>query len=255
MEKMQLIVNGKRMDGRGLTDLRPLKIKAGVLNKADGSAYVEWGNNKVLAAVYGPRECIPRHDVNPYHAVVRCRYTMAPFCSMEEHGRSGPNRRSTEISKVIREVFENVVLAEHFPKTAIDVYMEVLQSDGGTRIAALTAAAVALADAGIPMKDIVCGVAVGKIDGQIAADFGKYEDNFGESDIPVALSQRTGEVLLLQMDGLLTKDELMKALDIAFEASKQVSELQIRALKERYAEKEAKGIAPARPAEGAQWQQ
>jgi exosome complex component RRP41 len=241
MEKMQLIIDGKRADGRGMKDLRPLTIKAGVLNKAEGSAYVEWGNNKVLAAVYGPRECIPRHDVNPYKAVVRCRYTMAPFCSVEEHGRSGPNRRSTEISKVVSEVFQNVVLAEHFPKTAIDIYMEVLQSDGGTRIAALTAAAVALADAGIPMKDVVCGVAVGKIDGQLAADFGKYEDNFGESDMPIALSPRTGEILLLQMDGLLTKDEVVRAMDMAFECSTKVSELQVAALKERYTEKEAEG--------------
>jgi len=248
MEKMKLITNGKRLDGRKVNELRPVTVKAGVLNKADGSAYVEWGNNKVLAAVYGPRECIPRHDINPYKAVVRCRYTMAPFCSLEEHGRSGPNRRSHEISKVIAEVFDNVILSEHFPKTAIDIYMEVLQSDGGTRIAALTAAAVALADAGIPMKDTVCGVAVGKIDGQLAADFGKYEDNFGESDMPVAISLRSGEVLLLQMDGLLTKDEVMTALDMAFECSKSVNEKQVAALKERYSEKEEKGLAPSHSA-------
>ena len=245
MEKMKLFVNGKRLDGRGPADLRPVKIKAGVLNKADGSAYVEWGNNKVLAAIYGPRECIPRHDTNPYKAIVRCRYRMAPFCSVEEHGRTGPNRRATEISKVISDVLQNVVLAEYFPKTAIDVFVEILQSDGGTRIAALTAAAVALADAGIPMKDIVSGVAAGKIDGKMAVDFGKYEDNFGESDMPVAFSMRTGEVLLLQMDGLLTKEEVMDGLNMALESSKKINELQAKALKDRYTEKEEKGIAPA----------
>ncbi len=243
--KMKLIVNGKRLDGRGLADLRPMTIKAGVLNKADGSAYIEWGNNKILAAVYGPKECIPRHDINPYKAVVRCRYSMSPFASFEEHGRTGPNRRSREISKVIQEVFENVVLAEHFPKTAIDIFIEVLQADGGTRVAGLTAAAVALADAGIPMKDVVAGIAAGKIDGQIALDFGKYEDNFGQSDMPFAVSLRTGEVLLFQMDGMLTKDEIAKAIDLAFEGAKTVSDLQVKALKARYTEKEEKGVAPA----------
>lgn len=242
MEKMKLIVDGKRLDGRGLTDLRPMMIKAGVLNKADGSAYMEWGNNKILAAVYGPKECIPRHDINPYRAVVRCRYSMSPFASFEEHGRSGPNRRSREISKVIQGVFENVILAEHFPKTAIDIFIEVLQADGGTRVAGLTAAAVALADAGIPMKDVVAGIAAGKIDGQMALDFGKYEDNFGESDMPFAVSLRTGEVLLFQMDGMLTKDEIGRAIDLAFEGARKVSDLQVKALKARYIEK---GVAPA----------
>ncbi len=57
--------NGIRIDGRKADELRPLKIEAGVLKRADGSAYVEWGKNKVLAAVYGPRECHPRHMQNP----------------------------------------------------------------------------------------------------------------------------------------------------------------------------------------------
>lgn len=245
MEKPKLIVDGKRLDGRGLEDLRPLKIKAGILHKADGSAYIEWGNNKIMVAVYGPRECIPRHDSNPYRSLVRCTYRMSPFCSIEEHGRRGPSRRGTEISKIITEVFESVVFAEHFPKTAIDVFIEVLQADGGTRVAGLTAAAVALADAGIPMKDVVAGIAVGKIDGQMAADFGKYEDNFGESDIPVAVSPRTGEILLLQMDGLLTKEEITTAIDMALRGAEKVHAVQLEALRERYAEREKSGSAPS----------
>jgi exosome complex component RRP41 len=244
MEKPKLVIDGKRIDGRGMEDLRPIKIKAGVLDKADGSAYVEWGNNKVMAAVYGPRECIPKHDANPYRALVRCTYRMSPFCSIEEHGKRGPSRRGTEISKIISEVFENVVLAEYFPKTAIDVFIEILQADGGTRVAGLTAAAVALADAGIPMKDLVCGVAGGKIDGQLAIDFGKYEDNFGESDIPMAVSPRTGEILLFQMDGLLTKEEISRIIDMGFAATKKVHALQVEALKERYIEKEKSGAVP-----------
>ncbi|VVB57992.1 Exosome complex component Rrp41 [Candidatus Anstonella stagnisolia] len=233
-EKPQLIINGKRADGRSMEDLRPIKITAHVLNDAQGSALVEWGNNKILAGVYGPRECIPRHDASPYRAVVRCRYTMAPFCSLEEHGRSGPNRRSHELSKVIREAFENVIISEAYPRTQIDIYMEVLQSDGGTRCAAITAAAVALADAGIPMKDLVCAVAVGKIDGQVAVDFSKDEDNYGESDMPIAIAPRNGDVLLFQMDGNLTREELSNALEMAYRACAKVSALQAAALKAVY---------------------
>jgi exosome complex component RRP41 len=237
MEEMKLIVDGKRLDGRGLDELRPLKIQAGVLNKADGSAYIEWGNNKILAAVYGPRECIPHHEASPYRAVIHCRYSMAPFSSSEEHGRSGPSRRSMEISKVIKEVFENVVITEQFPKTAIDLFIEVLQADGGTRCAGITAAALALANAGIPMKDLPCAIAAGKIDGQIAIDFGKLEDNFGEGDIPIAIAPRKNEILLLQMDGMMSKEEFMKAIGMAMQASSKLNALQAQALRDVYSTK------------------
>lgn len=237
MEKPKLLIDGKRVDGRAMDELRPLKIEAGVLHKADGSAYVEWGNNKILAAVYGPRECVPRHDANPYRAVIHCRYLMAPFSTLDEHGRSGPNRRSIEISKVIKEVFENVVIAERFPKTAIDIFIEVLQADGGTRCAGITAAAVALADAGIPMKDLPCAVAVGKIENEIALDFGKLEDNYGDGDMPIAIAPRNNEILLLQMDGMFTRDELRRAVELAFAALPKINALQVDALKVHYATK------------------
>lgn len=229
-----LVVNGKRLDGRGFEDLRPIRIEAGVLHRADGSALVEWGKNKVLCGVYGPRECIPRHEANPHRALIKCRYMMAPFSSLEEHGRSGPSRRSTELSKVIREVFENVIVAEEFPGSQIDVFLEVLQSDGGTRTASITAASVALANAGIPMKDMVAAIAVGKIDGQLALDLNKDEDNLGESDTPVAISNRNKELLLLQMDGLLTKEELLRALEMVRKGSEKVHKLQTDALRRFY---------------------
>ncbi len=139
-----------------------------------------------------------------------------------------------ELSKVIRETFENVVIAEAYPKTQIDIYIEILQSDGGTRCAAVTAAAVALADAGIPMKDLVCAVAVGKIDGEVAADFSKDEDNYGQSDMPIAIAPRNGDMLLFQMDGLLTKDEVMQGIGMVKEAAKIIHQKQVDALKAVY---------------------
>jgi exosome complex component RRP41 len=226
--------DGKRLDGRDFEELRPILIEARVLNDADGSAFVAWGKNKILVGVYGPRECIPRHDESLYRAVLRCRYNMAPFCSLEEHGRSGPSRRSQELSKVITECFENVVIAESYPKSAIDVYIDVLQSDGGTRCASATAVSVALADAGIPMKDMVAAVAVGKVEGRLALDLSKEEDNWGESDNPIAIASRNEEILLYQMDGLLTGDEVEQAIKMAKEGAKKVHMLQVDALKRVY---------------------
>ncbi len=240
MEKPELIKDGKRLDGRTPKDIRPLRIEAGVLNEAEGSALVEWGGNKVLAGVYGPRECIPRHLSDPYKARLKVRYTMSPFCSPGEHSRSGPNRRSIEISKVIREAFEPVIMTQLFPRSQIEVYVEVLQAEGGTRVASLTAAAVALADAGIPMKDMVSAIAVGKLDGQVVVDLGKDEDNYGESDVPMAITHRGKEIVLLQMDGLLTREELAQNLDDAIEGCEKVYEIQADALRKTY-EKEERG--------------
>ncbi len=232
--KPKLIENGKRMNGRSFTDLRNLKITAGVLKQANGSAMIEWGKNRIIAAVYGPHEVFPKFLTDHKKALVNARYVMAPFSSLEDHGRSGPNRRSIEISKVAKHVFENTILLNRFPKTAIDIHMDVVQSDGGTRIAAITAASVALVDAGIPVKDLVCGVAVGKVDGELVVDLDKLEDNYGESDGAVIISPRTGEILLFQMEGLLTPEEVKRSVRLASDAAKKVREIQVNALKERY---------------------
>ena len=109
-------------------------------------------------------------------------------------------------------------------------------SDGGTRIASITAASVALADAGIPMRDLVCGVSVGKVAVQLVLDPDKYEDNLGESDVPMVFAPRNEEILLYQMDGMLSKDEISQAVEMALKASKKIRVLQENALKEKYLE-------------------
>lgn len=230
----ELIVNGKRLDGRGMNELRPLKIEASVLKNADGSAYLEWGNNKVLAAVYGPVEAQPKHTANPSRAVIKCRYAMAPFSSLSEHNRSGPNRRAIEISKVTKEVFENVVMLNEFPGSQINIFVEILQSDGGTRAAGITAASVALASAGIHMKDLVYAVSVGKVGKDLLLDLNMIEDNYSDSDMPVAIAPRNNSVVLLQMDGEYTKDEFSAAMQMIVDAGKTIGKVQRDALRDVY---------------------
>ena len=230
---MELIKDGIRIDGRKKDELRDIKIEAGVLKRADGSAYVEWGMNKVYAAVYGPRELFPRFLRRSDKAILQCKYNMASF-SVEERKRPGPDRRSVEISKVTRGALEPVVLTENFPESVINVNIEVVQAEAGTRCAGITCASVALADAGIPMKDLVPACAAGKISGEIVLDLCKEEDNFGESDLPIAMVPRTGGISLLQMDGLMTAEELEKALNLAKKGCKIVYKKQREALRRRY---------------------
>ena len=228
--------DGRRIDGRRLDELRPLKITAGALHEADGSAFVEWGANKVMAAVYGPREVHPRHLQQNNKAIVQCRYNMAAF-SVDERKRPGLDRRSQEISKVIAEAFESVIFAEEYPRTSIDVYIEVLQANAGTRCAGVVAASVALADAGIPMVDLLPSVAVGKVAGKIAVDLKKEEDNFGEADLPMALVPQSGRLVLLQMEGHLSRPELGECLDLGVKACRQIYTTMQHALRDRYAAK------------------
>ncbi len=229
--------DGLRVDGRRPDELRPVKLEVGVLEKADGSAYVEYGRTKIMAAVFGPREIHPRHLAISEKAVIRCRYHMAPF-STEQRKSPAPSRREIELSKVIREALEPAVFTEYYPRTSIDIFIEVLQSDGGTRCAGITAASLALADAGIPMKDLVASVAVGKVDGVVVADLCDVEDKYGEADMPVALMPKFGEITLLQMDGNLSQSEFEQALQLAVESCQTIYGKQREALLNRFVQVE-----------------
>ncbi len=224
--------DGLRLDGRRADEIRPMKIEIGVLSRADGSCYLEWGKNKVLVGVFGPREVHPRRTQRADTAVIRYKYNMASF-SVEDRARPGPSRRSIEISKVSREAFEPVIMTELFPKTAIDIFVEVLQADAGTRTAAINASSVALADAGIPMKGLITSCAFGKVDGQIVLDLNKEEDNYGEADFPVAMTQ-DGEITLLQMDGHLTPEEIKKGLELVRKGCKEILEIQQAVLRKKF---------------------
>jgi len=229
----KLIVNGKRLDGRKFDELRPIKIKAGVIPNADGSSMIEQGETKIVCAVYGPREVFPRHLSEADKAYLNCVYTMVSF-STPERARPGPSRRSVEISKIIKDALSPAIFLERYPKTKIDVYMDVTNANAGTRCSAIVAASVALADAGIDMRDLVTAVASGKADGHLVLDMFQPEDNFGEADMPLAVMPRTNEITLLQMDGELTKEEIKKLIEMNIKACKEIYEIQKAALREKY---------------------
>jgi len=225
--------NDVRIDGRKLDELRPVKIEVGALENADGSAYIEQGKNKILAAVYGPKEVHPRHLALPDRALLRCRYHMAPF-SVDERKSPAPSRREVELSKAIREALEPSVFIEYYPQTSIDIFIEVLQADGGTRCAGITAASLALADAGIPMQDLVAACAGGKVERRLVVDLTDVEDKGGEADVPLALMPNLNAITLLQMDGGLTIDEFEKVVNLAIDGCRKLCTLQKEALKSKY---------------------
>jgi len=224
---------GHRIDGRKLDELRPLKIEVGILKNADGSSYIEFGKNKIVVAVYGPKSVHPKHLSLPDRSFLRCRYHMAPF-STDTRKHPQPSRREIEISKVIREALEPALILEEYPRTGIDVYLEVLQADGGSRCAGIIASAVALADAGISMRDMVVACAVGKISGQVVLDLDDREDKEGEADMPIAIMPNLNQTTLLQLDGILTPEEFEKGFKMAINACRHIYEVQREALINKY---------------------
>jgi exosome complex component RRP41 len=232
-ESILINENGRRSDDRGIDDLRPIKITVGVIKNADGSAFIEFGKNKIIVAVYGPREVHPKHMALPDRCVLRCRYHMSPF-STDTRKNPAPSRREVEISKVIRESLEPSLILSDYPRAVIDVFVEVLQADGGSRCAGINAASVALADAGINMRDLVSACAAGRLGDNIVLDINDVEDKEGDADMPVAYLPNSDQITLLQLDGRLSTSQFNECLNKAIKGCKLVYEIQKEALMKKY---------------------
>ena len=227
----------KRYDGRDFKELRPIEAKAGVIKRADGSAYFKIGNTVAYAAVYGPRELHPKFLQNPERGILRCSYNMMPFSGQGERVRPGQNRRAREIALVTEKALLPVVNLDNYPNTVVDVFIELPQTDAGSRCAGICAAAIALADAGIEMKDLIAAVSVGRVDDKILVDLDYAEEAHevgGTADVPVAIIPSTGEITLLQMDGEITKEELIEAISMVKESAKEINAAQKKALKNKF---------------------
>ena len=120
---------GLRLDGRKAGELRKISCKLGVYGQADGSAYLEQGNTKILAAVYGPREPRQRSGNDVPGVKINCQYSMAVFSTSERKKRPRGDRKSQEISAHLRQTFEAAIKTELYPRSQIDIFIEVRKVD------------------------------------------------------------------------------------------------------------------------------
>ncbi|KAJ1937851.1 Exosome non-catalytic core component, partial [Linderina macrospora] len=200
-----------------------ISCRASVLDTADGSAYFEQGNTKVLVAVYGPRE--PRQkSLVPYDkALVNVEFNVAPFSTSERRKRSKNDKRLLEVAAFVKQTFESVIQTHVYPRSQINIYIQLLQHDGGTLEACINAATLALVDAGISMKDYVCACTAGFIDETPVLDLNFVEESSIETpDLTVAILPRTGKVALLQMESRLRSDKLEDVMDMAVSGCKSI---------------------------------
>jgi exosome complex component RRP41 len=224
----------KREDGRKFDELRPIRAEAGIIPNADGSALFAFGETIAIAAVYGPKPLHPQHLQDPEKTVIRCNYTMLPF-SVDERARPGPSRRSKEIGMVSGNALASVIDLSRFPGTVIDVEIMILQANASTRCAGINAAAMALAHAGIVMKEMVSSVSIGKLDDKIVTDITKeeedYEEGEGATDIPFTITSINKEISHLQLDGKIQVSRFKEAFEAAKNACDKIMSYQERALK------------------------
>jgi exosome complex component RRP41 len=224
----------KRSDGRKMDELRPIRAEIGIIPNADGSALFAHGDTIAIAAVYGPKPLHPQHLQKPDRGIIRANYNMLPF-SVSERAKPGPSRRSREISMITENALSSVVDLTRFPGTVIDVEILILQANASTRCAGINAAAMALAHAGVVMKEMVASVSIGRIDDKIVTDITKeeedYEEGEGATDIPFTLTSRGNLITHLQLDGKLPAKKLIEAYEAAVIACKKIHKYQERALK------------------------
>eukprot|EP00891_Asterochloris_glomerata_P004359 jgi/Astpho2/4359/fgenesh1_pm.00066_%23_5_t len=222
-----------RLDGRRPKELRQLQCEIGVLGQqADGSATFSMGNTKVLASVFGPKQASSRATEKHGMATVRCEYAMAPFSTGERRKQGRSDRRAAELSAVIRNTLEQTIILELMPQSQLDVYVHVIQADGGTRCAAINAALLALADAGVPLRDMVAACAAGYLDKTPILDMNYLEDAGGGPDVV--------------MDKNMSLDTFSEVFTLAEQGSKVVGQFMRQQLLE-HTQCQAAACMPAMP--------
>ncbi|KAI7855832.1 ribosomal protein S5 domain 2-type protein [Circinella umbellata] len=201
-ERQPILNNdGKRVDQRKIDDLRPIFLKTGLVTQANGSAYIEVGNTKAVCAVYGPRQ-LKRAGFSS-NGTLNCEFKFSTFSCTK---RRAHMRDSEEkgYSQVLVQALAPAVRLELLPKSAIDIYVNVLENDGTSSClaAAIVAASTALADAGIEMLDQVTACSAVLSKKQIIMDGTELEEQQKDGNMVVSYMPSLNEVTHILQSGI-----------------------------------------------------
>ena len=215
------IVNeGRRVDGRGLKEIRPISCEIGVLPRTHGSAVFTRGETQALAVVtLGTSSDEQKIDalIGEHYKKFMLHYNFPPYSVGEVKFLRGPGRREIGHGALAeRAILAVLPSEEEFPYT-VRVVSEILESNGSSSMATVCGGALSLMDAGVPIKAPVAGIAMGLIkEGEhirILSDILGDEDHLGDMDFKVA---GTAEgITALQMDikiGRVTREIMQQAL-------------------------------------------
>ncbi|GAB9472570.1 Exosome complex component rrp41 [Globisporangium polare] len=244
-------VAGLRVDGRRSEEVRRIRTRFGLFQRVDGSAYYEQGNTKVVAVVYGPRELKmtgaaaaaggvasvgtgsgnAASNTQP-RAVVHCEFTQAAFATSERKPQRTGDRKKMESSLAIKQIFEACIQTQLYPRSQIDIFVQVLHADGGEVPASINAITLALIDAGIALNDFVVASSAGYLQQTLLCDLSYQEEAARAPQLVIALNPRTQKLNLLQMECKLPLEIFESLMNVAMEGCNQVYDLLQNAVRE-----------------------
>jgi len=241
-----LSLAGLRVDGRRPNETRRLRCRLNVLERADGSAYLEMGNTKVLVSVSGPQEVTRRRDAQHDSAVVKASFSYAPFAGIERKERHRGDRKQVEATLALQSVFSTAVLTELYPRSQINISAVVLDADGGELCAAINATSLALQAAGVALKDVVTACGVGFLESTPMLDLNHLEASSGCPDLPVAYFASLEKLALVQCASRLPLPVLDDVLTMGIAGAKEVHAFLDAVVKEHIAHttRAAAGMPP-----------
>jgi ribonuclease PH len=236
----------QRVHDRAIDGLRPTTLELGVMKYAEGSALIKVGDTHVLAAA-SVENRVPPFMKDSGAGWITAEYAMLPRAtetrSQREVKRGHPSGRSSEIQRLIGRSLRAAVDFEALGERTITIDCDVLQADGGTRTAAITAGYAALVQAlgrtyltgdlvRWPLVQQIAAVSVGIVSGQALLDLEYCEDRDAAVDMNIVA---TGSGKLVEIQGTaeedtFDRDELNTLLDLAFQGVGQLCALQNQAL-------------------------
>ncbi|KAK0908497.1 Exosome non-catalytic core component [Friedmanniomyces endolithicus] len=209
-----------RLDGRRWSELRRIHGQISTQAAADGSAYFEQGNTKILCTVTGPQE--PKRGVE-------VEMNVAAFSGMDRKKRARGDKRVQEMQYTIASAFQSTIFTHLYPHSTITLNLHVLSQDGSLLACALNAATLALIDAGMPMSDYVsaCTVASAPSSDQTLDEQDPLLDLNGleEQELPfltVGTSGEEGKVLVLLMETRVQVARLEAMVSVGLDGCRQI---------------------------------
>jgi len=209
-----------RLDGRGSDEFRPLFLKTGVISQAAGSAYIEMNQTKVICGVYGPRQT-PKTGYSE-RGKLNCFFKWASFACPGDRRNFAPDKEEKELSMLMVQALEVSLRLDTFPKAEVDVFALVLESNGGVLGAAITAASLALADAGVEMYDLVASCSVGVVDSSIILDPSGLEEKYEQCNLTLAMMPSVNEITQMLQTGELEHTRAPEAIELCLDGCSKI---------------------------------
>ncbi len=238
-----------RVDGRAADQLRPVELTPGYQEFAEGSVLISMGKTRVLCSAT-VQECVPNWLRGQSQGWVTAEYAMLPRATEKrtprERTQGYPSGRSQEIQRLIGRTLRAVTDLKAIGERQIILDCDVLQADGGTRVASINAACVALALAlkklldlkfvkAMPLLHLVAGVSVGLVGGEALLDLDYSEDSTAETDMNVVQTDR-GQLLEVQATAEkspFSRAQLEKLLRLADQGIEEIIQAQKDVLKKK----------------------